>query len=177
MSSYRGGERRYSLCMEQGLSISRLDIFGTTNPALIRHVNLSISFHKAAIMASTELEGDYEYPELHLSSGTESEEDPWNLSLPEDEILARKIKIKQAKEFIATLYASGKPIFTKDAIQSLVSQIDDSNSKIKGGELSQEFFSVPGLDNNTVEVVVKTGSIRCTAPRHDKLEDVRYTYT
>ncbi|KAK2605023.1 hypothetical protein N8I77_007903 [Diaporthe amygdali] len=44
-------------------------------------------------------------------------------------------------------------------MQSLASQFDDSNSKVKCGDTSKKFFVTPGVDGNDAEIEIATGRV------------------
>lgn len=92
------------------------------------------------------------------------------LELSENESLERKSRMKEAAQFLSDLYATGKPFFTKQAMESLLSQIENNNARLLQNASSQECFLLPGLDGKTVRVEAENGR---TSARLDGLEDIR----
>lgn len=78
--------------------------------------------------------------------------------LTPDELTSKKHEVIST---IRTLFNEGLPFFTKDAICSLVQQIDDTNSQLRAGQSLSDHhrkFRLSTLQGHVVEVDVETGA-------------------
>lgn len=80
--------------------------------------------------------------------------------VPEEGLVEREAKRLQAQIEIRALHRQRVPCFSRSAIQDLVHQIDETNSRINNSEPAGSLkFSLRAFDGSTVEMEVETGTI------------------
>lgn len=78
----------------------------------------------------------------------------------EEELKEREAERLQAQIEIRMLHQQRVPCFSRIAIQNLVNQFDETNSKINNGESARALkFALRAFDGSTVEIEVETGTI------------------